>query len=372
MAFLQMSEGPPGGREPVVERQRVRSRGQAHQGRGTHCRVTRSRRGNQMPNKGLRLAYLAATFFVLATVDSTLADPKTWREQGPGPTLFEANTTVPPNSPASGAINAIASSLADPDLLYVGTVNGVIWKTTNATTDRPTWIPLTDKHVPALSINSLAISPVHPDTLFAGTGSTSSLAADGSAGFGVLRSTNGGERWTVLASSTFVGRQINSIVPTRLHHGNIVLAASLFDRLDSNEHGGVYRSTDKGNSFSRISGNGTSGLPDAGVSSLIADPRNARRFYAGVPSRFGGGGNAGVYRSDDGGVTWVAVNTGLTGHTNSFRILLSVHHSHSANVVYVAIINNGTSKVTGIFRSTDQGDRWTEMGVPAPDIFPGQ
>src|SRR5262249_23017029 len=133
----------------------------------------------------------------------------------------------------------------------------------------------------------------------------------------------------------------------------------------------VYRSTDKGQFFVRVSGNGTSGLPDAGVASLVTDPKNARRFYAGVPSRFGENANAGIYRSDDGGVTWAAVNTGLTGHTNSFRILLSVHHSRSANVVYAAIISDSTFTVTGVFRSTDQGGSWTAMGVPTPDIFPG-
>src|SRR5207245_5876421 len=248
---------------------------------------------------------------------------------------------------------------------------GGIWKTTNATADSPTWTPLTDKHLPALSINSLAISPVRPETLFAGTGSTSSDGLDGSPGFGVTRSTNGGKSWTVLASSTFAGRRINNIVPTTLSHGHVVLAASLRDRDGTSEHSGVYRSTDNGDSFSRLSGNGTSGLPDAGVSSLVADPSHARRFYAGVPSLFGGGGNAGVDRSDDGGVTWAAVNTRLTGHTNSFRILLSVHHSRHTNVVYAAIISNSTATLSGVFRSANQGGGWTAMGVPAPDIFPG-
>jgi hypothetical protein len=52
----------------------------------------------------------------------------TWVEQGPGPILFDSNTKIPPNSPVSGAINAIAASPTDPDLVYVGTVNGgMLW-----------------------------------------------------------------------------------------------------------------------------------------------------------------------------------------------------------------------------------------------------
>jgi hypothetical protein len=140
---------------------------------------------------------------------------------------------------------------------------------------------------------------------------------------------------------------------------------------------GVYRSIDNGVAFTRISGNGTSGLPDAGVSQLIADPGNTNRFYAGVPQAFGGGAAAGVYRSVDGGVTWSLVNTGLTGLASSFRILLSVHNDTSNNVIYAAVIADNGAMVTprftlsGVFRSTNQGGNWTALGVPSPPIFPG-
>jgi hypothetical protein len=194
-----------------------------------------------------------------------------WVEQGPGPTL-NGQTEGLPNNPVAGSINAIAASPTDPDLVYVGTVNGGIWQTTNATAAPPTWMPLTDQQLPALSIRSLAISPVDANILFAGTGSTSSFAFDGSTdnaspGFGVARSTDGGATWTVLAASTLAGREIESIVPTTLDGGNVVLAATLYG-----VRGGVFRSTDMGNSFTQLSGNGTSGLPNAVVSSLVADP----------------------------------------------------------------------------------------------------
>lgn len=102
--------------------------------------------------------------------------------------------------------------------------------------------------------------------MFAGTGSASALAREGSPGFGVARSTDGGDTWTVLGASTFAGRRINNIVPTALHRGKIVLAATLLDG------GGVFRSTDLGSSFTRLSGDGTSGLPDQGVSSRSPIP----------------------------------------------------------------------------------------------------
>jgi hypothetical protein len=326
-----------------------------------------------MLNTTVRLVGVLAMLVTLSMAIPTPALPQpTWVEQGPGPILSDSNTTIPPDSPVSGAINAIVTSPTDPDLVYVGTVNGGIWRTTNATAASPTWTPLTDQQLPALSIASLAISPVDAKLLFAGTGSTSALVFEGSPGFGVARSTDGGDTWTVLAASTFAGRRIDSIVPTRLDHGQVVLAATLF----GGPGGGVFRSTDLGHSFTRLSGDGTSGLPDQEVSSLVADPGNPKRFYAAVPAFSTATGNEGVYRSDDGGVTWTAVNTGLTDLDTSLRIFLSVHSNAElhTNAAYAAIISNaGATRghLQGVFRSDDGGESWTALGVPAPEIFPG-
>ena len=296
----------------------------------------------------------------------------TWNEQGPGPILNDSNTVVPPNSPAAGAINAIVPSPTSADVVFVGTVSGGVWKTSNATAAAPTWIPLTDNQLPQLPIKSLAMSPGNPDVLFAGTGSTSSIGSvppgspsDGSGGIGVARSTDGGNSWTVLAGATFTGRVITSIVPTTLNGGATVLASTWPDQ------GGVYMSTDNGITFTRISGNGKSGLPNAGVTSLIADPSNANRFYAGVPGAAapggppGAGALAGVYRSDDGGLTWN--RTGLQGLSTSLRILLTVHNDAVNNVVYADVITNGVLR--GVFRSTNQGSSWRNLGTPNPPIY---
>src|ERR1700730_18152903 len=123
---------------------------------------------------------------------AALAAPP-WVEQGPGPILNGVNTEgMPGPNPVAGAITAIVPSPSSADIVFVGTVNGGVWKTSNATAATPTWTPLTDTQLPALSIDSLAMSPVDPNTLFAGTGSTSSDRSDGSRGFGVARATDGG------------------------------------------------------------------------------------------------------------------------------------------------------------------------------------
>ena len=327
-----------------------------------------------------RIAYALALWVGVGIVYGApgLSAPR-WIEEGPGP-ILNADSFIPPNNPVSGAINAIAANQTNPDLVYAGTVNGGIWKTTNPTADSPSWSPLTDRRLPGLSINSLAVSPLHPHILFAGTGSTSSYNFDGSPGFGVARSADGGRTWTVLAQDTFSGRRINSIVPTALDDGNVVLAATLIDSPPGESTtanlvipaGGVFRSDDMGDSFVRLSGNGSSGLPDQGVSSLVADPGNRKRFYAAVPAFLSNAtGSEGVYRSDDGGVTWAAVNTGLTDLDSSLRILLAIHnnHFHRTNVVYAAILGKARPGLLGVFRSDDLGATWTALGVPPYDIY---
>jgi hypothetical protein len=308
-----------------------------------------------------QLKRLLACTLGIVLASSAAAASAQWREQGPGPTLNGQAEGLPDN-PVSGAINAIAVDYRHPGRIYVGTVNGGIWKSVNTRSGNPNWVPLTDLKLPALSINSLAISPLDSRTIFAGTGSTSSFGFEGSAGFGVVRSTDGGASWSVLASSTFTGRRINSIVPLAYSTGagQVVLAATLFDG------GGVFRSTDSGASFTRVSG--SNGLPDAGVSSLVADPWHTHRLYAAVPASFGGGAAAGIYRSDNAGLTWIAVSSGLSGLDTSLRILLSV--SAQTGVVYAMLINGGGT-LEGVFRSANMGASWTSMGVPTPSIFPG-
>jgi hypothetical protein len=210
----------------------------------------------------------------------------------------------------------------------------------------------------------------------------SSFFQDGSPGFGLARSTDGGATWKVLAGDTFADQDIRSVVPTSLDHGKVVLVASEFVNIPwitLSDGGGVYRSTDNGSSFVRKSGAAGTGLPDQPVSDLVADPSNPNRFYAAVPTPLLGAptGQEGIYRSDDGGLTWAPVNMGLPGLDSASRILLSVHNSPGHDVVYAAILQlSGTpgggsvvEDLAGVYRSSDLGASWSSMGVPAVDVF---
>jgi hypothetical protein len=307
-------------------------------------------------------------------LEDRLTPSTTWVEQGPGPIVGGATQGIP-DSPVAGAIEAIAVDPTNADVVYAGSVNGGVWKTTNATAANPIWTPLTDLQLPEISIDSLAISPVNSNTLFAGTGSTSSFFAYGSPGIGVARSMDGGASWTVLGSDIFAGQRIRRVVPTTLGNGNVILVATEF--AGHGEFGltaakGLYRSIDNGASFVRISGGAGTGLPDQEVSDLVADPSNPSRFYAAVPvpNRAAPTGHEGIYKSEDGGLTWSVMNNGLPALDSTYRIFLSVHNSPGHDVIYAMLISDSPLQLQGVFRSADQGATWAAMGVPNMNFFP--
>ncbi|HQU47294.1 MAG TPA: hypothetical protein PK867_31115, partial [Pirellulales bacterium] len=290
---------------------------------------------------------------VLLTID--LLGAPTWVEQGPGPILNTGGYGMDSQqNPAAGAINAIAPDPYDANVLYVATVNGGVWKTTDATNLNPTWTPLTD-NLASLSMGCIAFSPLDTNTLYAGSARVSSYGSDGGPLMGLIKTTDGGSTWSVLASSTLANHQVTSVVPTALttSQGQVVLVGTADDW---GGNGGVFRSDDGGNTFVRMSGGASTGLPDAGVSQLVADPGNSLRFYAGVPGY-------GVYRSTDGGQTWTSIDNGLANLSGSQAIALAVHNDASTgtNAVYVSVSDN---TLLGVYRSADQGNSWAPMDLP--------
>jgi hypothetical protein len=289
----------------------------------------------------------------------------TWTEQGPGPILGAFNAVIPnQNNPEDGAVAALATSPTNADLVYAATVNGGVWKTTNATSLNPTWTPLTDTALPFLSTNAIALSPVDANTIFVGTGSTSSDASQGIAGFGVAKSTDGGLTWTIGGASLLANRRIRSVIATPLDGGNVVLVCTLTGG------GGVYRSADGGTTYTRISGEAGSGLPNAGVGALVEDPTTPARIYAAVPGGLAGSGQGGVYKSEDGGLTWTQMNTGLAGFSTAIRAKLAIHTDPSNDIVYAMFINQ-SGGLGGISYSTNLGASWTALAAPSPTIYPG-
>ena len=273
-----------------------------------------------------------------------------WISQGPAPGI-NGQVDVPPDDQINGAIQAIVVNPTNANEMYVGSVNGGIWKTTNATNATPHWVPLTD-NLRSLSIGALEYDPTDNtrQTLIAGTGFTSSFFL-GDELRGVLYSKNGGTSWTELGLTSLANENLTSVAA----RGATMLAAS--DNVWGGGNGsGLFRSTDTGLNWSLISG--TNGLPVGDVSDIVADPLNTSTFYAAVT-----GAGGGVFRSTDTGLNWTNITNGIgiVGATTN-KIELGVHDNAGTVVVYAAVVNSST--LAGVFRSLN-GAVFTALDIPA-------
>lgn len=281
--------------------------------------------------------------------------------QGPGPSQNGQLEGIP-NRPVTGAINGLAAHPTNPAILYLGAVNGGVWRTTNATAAEPVWTPLTDSQS-SLNIgrDALQFDPTDAtgNTLVAGSGRSSSFSSNGGARIGMLRTTDGGATWAVLTGGGVLTGKNATGVAAR----GAVLMMSVNNNngaVDVNNIG-IYRSTDTGATFVRHSGTG--GLPLGRTFDLAADPSSLATFYTSVRDSAANG----VYKSTDTGATWARVSTPamdtLVGASANVKISVG-----SANNVYAAIC---TGSLQGIFRSGNGGGSWTSLDLPVPTIHPG-
>lgn len=282
-----------------------------------------------------------------------------WLPQGPGP-MIDGQVEGVENGEVVGAVHTVAAHPHASNKLFVGTVNGGVWGTTNATSQNIKWERLTDDQS-SNSIGALEFDPTDPSskTLVAGIGRFSSLGSLGGALTGLLRTTDSGRNWTPLPA--MAGRNISGVAP----RGNVIVASVDFGEPYTIGNVGIWRSVNGGATFQQVSvGNGSAtGLPGGISFDLAGDPNNPNRLYTVVVFADLVGGANGIYRSDDTGATWTrvsspAMNTLINSSTTSSVEIAVGRH----NNVYAAVANSG--RLAGLFRSGDGGATWTGMDLP--------
>ena len=286
-----------------------------------------------------------------------------WEPQGPAPFTGRFVNDNFLRNPSDG-VGAIQAVVADPDrvnVVYVGTVNGGVWKTETANTPNPIWTPQTDQF-PSLSIGALVFDTADTthQTLYAGIGRASSAGGQGGPLIGLLKGTNGGSRWELVGRETFNDTAITNIVA----HGNVILVAT--------ELGPLFRSDDFGETFKRIDELPNNGLPAGryNVTALVADPQNPNQLYLGIPTK-------GIFRSDNRGETWSPVNSDIAANdiSASSRVGIAVHHqvnpqtNQDTHAVYAGFIYFDPAKrqmqLMGMYRSENFGVSWKAMSLPS-------
>ncbi len=296
-------------------------------------------------------------------------------EQGPGE-LQNAQTEGITNNPVVGAVEAAAAHPST-SALWVGAVNGGIWRTADATAASPVWVNQTPT-LSSLSIGALELDPTDgtSGTLVAGIDRRSSFGGVGGSRPGVLRTVDGGTTWTVVGGLTDKG--ISGVAP----RGATIVAGVRTAAPFICANVGIFRSTDSGGSFTQVAG----GLPCAVAQDLASDPVNAgaatSQLFAAIASSPTAGAN-GIYRSTDTGATWTKVsNAAMDAIMNAgtfTRGEIAVGRQGpgvpgSANVA-TALCQSG--RLSGLFYSANAGGTWTTLTLPTtPDstaigIHPG-
>jgi photosystem II stability/assembly factor-like uncharacterized protein len=252
-----------------------------------------------------------------------------------------------------GRAVAVAGVPGDSTTFYFGSVNGGIWKTTDAGV---VWTPILDGQ-PVGSIGALAVAPSDPKTIYAGTGETD-IREDISSGNGVYKSTDGGATWNRVGLEDT--RQISRIAIDP-QNPSIVYVGALGHAYGPNEERGVYKSADGGMHWARVLDLGAEiGISDLAICSaapqlLFAGAWHTRRppwsSYAPID-----GPGGGLYRSQDAGKTWSRLEGNGLPEGDWGRVGVDV--APDGKRVYALIFIQAQAKKSGLYRSDDGGTTW--------------
>jgi photosystem II stability/assembly factor-like uncharacterized protein len=251
-----------------------------------------------------------------------------------------------------GRITAIEGVNNEPRTLYIGTAGGGVWKTTNAGVS---FEPIFDKY--CQSIGAIAIDQQHPKTVYAGTGE-SNMRNTVSIGDGLFKTTDGGENWVRI--SGFDSTEHISKIIINPKNSDIVYVSCPGPLWGDSKNRGLYKSTDGGKTFDKILYiNEKTGCAD-----IALDPVNTETIYAStwefrrLPYSFNSGGNgSGMYKSIDGGKTWIEMTAGLPKKPFG-RAALALAPSEPNKLI--AIVE---AEKTGLYMSNDAGATWKQQSA---------
>lgn len=256
----------------------------------------------------------------------------------------------------SGAIQSIVVDPVNVGTMYIGAVNGGVWKSQNG---GESWTPLTDKQL-SLSIASLTMDPTDTtgQKIYAGTGVTSNSNMGGRK-VGILYSADAGSTWSLLGNGT-----LDKSVVGLVARGSTIVAAEAEPVNPKTGGGGLYLSTNGGTTFSAVAG-----VPAGAVTSLVSASAAGSPLYAVVNSA--DPATRGVYKGSSDGSSWTQISASQVpiGANQSARLAAGPNGSVVAGVYdYIATSPTSASsraKLSALYLSQDGGATWKPLSVPS-------
>lgn len=258
-----------------------------------------------------------------------------------------------------GRITTIVIHPLNPQIVYTGTANGGIWKSTNFC---QSWISVFDNQNTS-SIGALAIDPINPEIIYSGTGESNSLRSY-YPGTGIYKSTNGGINWTFQGLGNTYSFGNICINP---QNSQEIYAAALGSLRRKNIERGVYKSTNGGLSWNSVLYHSDS----VGAIDVILNPALPSKIFAAMWERqrredyikYGGPMTA-LYVSTNSGINWSVVSGGFPSNDPTLgRISLDICNSNPLVIYALTAYANGNSR--GLYKSSDGGSTWSLINSSA-------
>ncbi len=303
----------------------------------------------------------------------------TWAFLGPAP--IPLGQTSVTRVPVSGRTISIAIHPTNPDIVYVGTAQGGLYKSTNGGLN---WTNLFDFQLESLAVGAITIDPTDSSIVYVGTGEPN-LSADSFAGKGlyIIRNANspsptltGPFRLDASANDVFTGRAIGRIMVNPLDNNVIFVCTTSGTGGNPNTTPntlpprGIYRSTNAQSAnptFSQVQITGLATPNDRSVIDIQLDPANPNLLIAAV---LGATSDGGLYRTDNAlAATPAFTRTQVLpdGSTNGRAELTATRNPTEGTTFYAATGEIITSACTGananrggaVRKSTDGGLTWS-------------
>jgi photosystem II stability/assembly factor-like uncharacterized protein len=238
----------------------------------------------------------------------------------------------------NGRVNCIAFDPFDPDIIWVGSPAGGLWKSVDGGSN---WTTNTDD-LPVIGVSHIAIDPINSQIMYIVTGDAD---ATDTYSIGILKSIDGGNTWNTTGLSYTVN-QTKTV-------NKVIINPNFTDSLYAVTNTNIQISTDAGISWQQVGALGR-------WRDIEFKPDNSNVLYAAKQS----GGSSTIYRTNDGGVNWNPINNGISG--NRYRPLIAVTPDNP-NVIY-ALFAASDYSFHGLYKSSDAGDNWT-LQSNSPNIL---